>query len=84
MRQHDHPIDDQNDVKVKNDQLLEQVAELERAAVHDRFLTAQKPGINREVNQGDEHGRPDVPQDPAFHAFPFEVAAASHPQDADG
>ena len=84
MGQHDRPIDHQSYVEIKNDQLLEHIAELEGAAVHDRFLTAQKPGINREVNQGDEHGRPDVAQDPAFHAFPFEVAAASHPQDANG
>ena len=84
MRQHDHPIDDHGDVTVINDQFPEHAAELKRGAVYHRFLAAQKPGINREVNQGDDDARSEVAQNPAFHAFPFEIPAARHPQYADG
>ena len=84
MREHDRPINDQSDVKVENNQLVEHIAEHEGAAVHDRFLTAQKPGINREVNQGDHEARSDVAQNPAFRSLPFEIPAARHPQYADG
>ena len=51
MSYHDHPVNNQRHVAIKEDQLPEHSAEFKDAAVHDRFLATEKPGMNAEVYQ---------------------------------